>query len=92
MSAITSALKKLRASKWGVQFQRWFRTRAEECDALATLKRDRISQRLIGTFDFSDVGRSFERDPLCVDEQPGVGGFYVLSPQRAREGVFQTDG
>ncbi len=27
---------------------------------LATLKRDRVSQRLIGTFGFSDVGRSFD--------------------------------
>src|SRR5262245_41642515 len=57
--------------------------------SLATLKRDRISQRLLGNFGFSDVLRSFD------------GAHYVLnSPKRnltaiaARptEGVFQTNG
>lgn len=56
---------------------------------LATLKRDRISQRLIGTFSFSDVGRSF--DGLHYDwSQPDQDfTFVAATPTR---GVFQTDG
>jgi hypothetical protein len=33
---------------------------APKYEPLATVKRDRISQRLIGNFSFSDVGRSFD--------------------------------
>ncbi len=56
---------------------------------LATLKRDRISQRLLGNFGFSDVERSFD------------GGLYSLSGStlnltglvgRATQGVFQVNG
>ncbi len=57
---------------------------------LAALKRDRISQRLIGTFGFSDVGRGF--DGLHYDwNQPGSTDltFVAATPTR---GVFQTDG
>lgn len=56
---------------------------------LATLKRDRISQRLIGTFSFSDVGRSF--DGLHYDWQNAGQDvtFVAATPTR---GVFQTDG
>ncbi|MGA2715994.1 MAG: alginate export family protein [Bryobacteraceae bacterium] len=57
---------------------------------LATLKRDRISQRLIGTFAFSDVGRSF--DGLHYDwAQPGSADFTLIAATPTR-GVFQTDG
>jgi hypothetical protein len=57
---------------------------------LATLKRDRVSQRLIGTFGFSDVGRSF--DGLHYDwQQPGSTDFTVVAATPTR-GVFQTDG
>jgi hypothetical protein len=57
---------------------------------LATLKRDRISQRLIGTFGFSDVGRSFDGvhyDWLQPNNQDLT--FIGATPTR---GVFQTDG
>jgi hypothetical protein len=56
---------------------------------LATLKRDRISQRLLGTFGFSDVGRSID------------GAQYVLAAKtmnvtalagRPTQGVFQVNG
>ncbi len=56
---------------------------------LATLKRDRISQRLIGTFGFSDVGRSF--DGLHYDWQPTDQDFTLIAATPTR-GVFQTDG
>ncbi len=57
---------------------------------LATLKRDRISQRLIGTFSFSDVGRSF--DGVHYDwNQPGSADFTFIGATPTR-GVFQTDG
>ncbi len=56
---------------------------------LATLKRDRISQRLIGTFGFSDVGRSFDGVHYGWS-QPGQDFTFVgATPTR---GVFQTDG
>src|SRR5262249_48116134 len=57
--------------------------------ALAALKRDRISQRLLGTFGFSDVGRSID------------GAQYVLTTKRMNvtavagrptQGVFQVNG
>jgi hypothetical protein len=56
---------------------------------LAALKRDRISQRLLGNFGFSDVGRSVD------------GAQYVLNTKtmnvtalagRPTQGVFQVDG
>jgi hypothetical protein len=57
---------------------------------VATLKRDRISARLIGTFAFSDVGRSF--DGLHYDwQRPASADFTVIAATPTR-GVFQTDG
>jgi hypothetical protein len=57
---------------------------------LAALKRDRVAQRLLGDFGFSDVGRSFD------------GGHYSYSPSASNNltviaavptrGVFQVDG
>ncbi len=56
---------------------------------LATLKRDRISQRLIGTFGFSDVGRSF--DGLRYSWNKPTADFTIVAATPTR-GVFQTDG
>ena len=56
---------------------------------LATLKRDRLSQRLIGTFGFSDVGRSF--DGLRYSHRKPMGDFTFVAATPTR-GVFQTDG
>jgi len=56
---------------------------------LATLKRDRISQRLIGTFGFSDVGRSFDGLRYSWTEPTADFTFVAATPTR---GVFQTDG
>jgi len=56
---------------------------------LATLKRDRISQRLIGTFGFSDVGRSF--DGLRYSWTQPTADFTLVAATPTR-GVFQTDG
>jgi hypothetical protein len=56
---------------------------------LATLKRDRISQRLIGTFGFSDVGRSFDGVRYSMSEGGKDFTFVGATPTR---GVFQTDG
>jgi hypothetical protein len=56
---------------------------------LATLKRDRISQRLIGTFGFSDVGRSFDGLRYSWTQPTADFTFVGATPTR---GVFQTDG
>ncbi len=56
---------------------------------LATLKRDRISQRLIGTFGFSDVGRSFDGLHYSYTKPTSDFTFVAATPTR---GVFQTDG
>ena len=56
---------------------------------LAALKRDRISQRLIGTFGFSDVGRSF--DGVHYDFSKPTDDFTFVSAVPTR-GVYQTDG
>ncbi|MBI4905856.1 MAG: hypothetical protein HY820_19640 [Acidobacteria bacterium] len=56
---------------------------------LAVLKRDRISQRLIGTFGFTDVGRSFDGAHYAFTR--GATGFNVVAATPTR-GVFQTDG
>src|SRR5579883_129646 len=56
---------------------------------LAALKRDRVSQRLIGTFGFSDVGRSFDGVHYTFTA-PGQNFTFVGAvPTR---GVFQVDG
>ncbi|HVY91839.1 MAG TPA: alginate export family protein [Bryobacteraceae bacterium] len=56
---------------------------------LAALKQSRVSQRLIGTFAFSDVGRSF--DGLHYDWQHNAQDFTFVAATPTR-GVFQTDG
>ena len=56
---------------------------------LATLKRDRVSQRLIGTFGFSDVGRSFDGVRYSFAKPTDNFTFVAATPTR---GVFQTDG
>jgi hypothetical protein len=56
---------------------------------LATLKRDRVSQRLIGTFGFSDVGRSFDGLRYSFSKPTSDFTFVAAIPTR---GVFQTDG
>ncbi len=56
---------------------------------LATLKRDRVSQRLIGTFGWSDVGRSF--DGLHYSWSQPSQDFTLVAATPTR-GVFQTDG
>jgi hypothetical protein len=56
---------------------------------LATLKRDRVGQRLIGTFGFSDVGRSFDGVHYTYSKSKDDFTFVAALPTR---GVFQTDG
>ncbi len=56
---------------------------------LATLKRDRVSQRLIGTFGLSDVGRSFDGRHYSYSSPTNDFTFVAATPTR---GVFQTDG
>jgi hypothetical protein len=56
---------------------------------LATLKRDRISQRLIGAFGWSDVGRSFDGAHFSYSKP--TNDFTVVAAIPTR-GVFQTDG
>jgi len=58
-------------------------------ETLATLKNDRIGQRLIGTFGFSDVMRSF--DGLHYAYSADGWNFTAVSAVPTR-GVFQTDG
>jgi len=58
-------------------------------EALATSKTDRISQRLIGPFGFSDVMRSF--DGLHYVYSTGPWNFTAMSSIPTR-GVFQVDG
>ena len=56
---------------------------------LAALKRDRINQRLIGNFGFSDVGRSFDGIHYAFGTANDNFTFVGAIPTR---GVFQTDG
>jgi len=56
---------------------------------LATLKRDRVSQRLIGAFGWSDVGRSFDGARFSYSKPTNDFTFVAAIPTR---GVFQTDG
>jgi hypothetical protein len=56
---------------------------------LAVLKRDRISQRLIGSFGWSDVGRSFDGFHYSYSRLTNDFTFVAATPTR---GVFQTDG
>ena len=56
---------------------------------LAALKRDRIAQRLIGNFGFSDVGRSFDGVHYVFGTPNNNFTFVGAVPTR---GVFQVDG
>ncbi|MFN0119864.1 MAG: alginate export family protein [Blastocatellia bacterium] len=56
---------------------------------LATLKRDHISQRLLGPFGFTHVGRSF--DGAQYTRNAKAGNFTLLAA-RPTEGVFQLAG
>jgi hypothetical protein len=56
---------------------------------LAALKRDRISQRLLGTFGFTDVGRSFDGAQYSVTNQ--ALNLTALAG-RPTQGVFDVDG
>ena len=56
---------------------------------LAVLKRDRVSQRLIGSFGWSDVGRSFDGLHYSYSKPTNDFTFVAATPTR---GVFQTDG
>ena len=56
---------------------------------LAALKRDRVAQRLIGPFGFSDVGRSFDGTHYVYGTKRDNFTFVGAVPTR---GVFQVDG
>lgn len=56
---------------------------------LAALKRDRIVQRLIGSFGFSDVQRSFDGFHYALS-RPAIN--FTAVGAIATRGVFQTDG
>lgn len=56
---------------------------------LAAVKRDRVTQRLIGNFGFTDVGRSLDGVQYLRTTPAGTFTFVGARPTR---GVFQTDG
>ncbi len=56
---------------------------------LAALKRDRIAQRLLGTFAFTHVGRSLDGAQYAIDKARLNVTFIAARPTR---GVFQVDG
>jgi hypothetical protein len=56
---------------------------------LAAVKRDRIAQRLIGDFGWSDVGRSFDGVHYSLSTPASNFTFVAAVPTR---GVFQVDG
>lgn len=56
---------------------------------LATLKHDHVSQRLLGDFGFSDVGRSFDGVHFSSTTSANDFTFIAAVPTR---GVFQVDG
>jgi len=62
---------------------------ASKSATIATLKRDHIGQRLIGTFGFSDVGRSFDGLHYSYSKSARDFTFVAAVPTR---GVYQTDG
>ena len=57
--------------------------------SLAALKRDRVAQRLLGNFGFSDVGRSFDGAHYAYAHPNDNFTLIAAVPTR---GVFQTDG
>jgi len=62
---------------------------APKSSTLATVKRDRISQRLLGDFGWSDVGRSFDGVHYSFSTPSNNFTFVGAVPTR---GVFQVDG
>ena len=58
-------------------------------DTLATLKRERIAQRLIGNFGFSHVQRSFDGMHFVFDTKNSNTTFFAGRPT---QGVFDTNG
>jgi hypothetical protein len=56
---------------------------------LSALKKDRVNQRLIGNFGFSDVGRSFDGGTYTADSDRNNITLFGARPTR---GVFQADG
>jgi len=56
---------------------------------LATIKRDRVAQRLLGNFAFTHVGRSLDGVEYTIDK-PRVNFTFVGA--RPTRGVFQVDG
>ena len=56
---------------------------------LAALKRDRIAQRLIGTFAWTHVAHSFDGVQYLLDKPSGTFTWMAAIPTH---GVFQTDG
>ena len=56
---------------------------------LATIKRDRIAQRLLGNFAFTHVGRSLDGVQYAIDKSRLNFTFVAARPTR---GVFQVDG
>ncbi len=56
---------------------------------LAALKRDRIAQRLVGTFGFTHVGRSVDGVQWALARERM---HYTVAGGLATRGVFQTDG
>jgi hypothetical protein len=57
---------------------------------LASLKRDRVTQRLLGDFGFTDVGRSF--DGAHFSYAPSASSNVTLIAAVPTRGVFQVDG
>jgi len=57
---------------------------------LATLKRDRVTQRLLGDFGFSDIGRSF--DGLHYSYSSSSSDNVTIIAAVPTRGVFQVDG
>jgi hypothetical protein len=57
--------------------------------SLATLKKDRVSQRLLGDFGWSDVGRSFDGLHYSFSAPSDNFTFVAATPTR---GVYQVDG
>ena len=83
------AATKATRCRWGAS-NSWTAARPLPKNAtLAAVKRDRVFQRLIGNFGFSDVGRSFDGVHYAYATPHGNFTFIGAVPTR---GVFQVDG
>lgn len=56
---------------------------------LASVKKDRVAQRLIGNFGFTDIGRSFDGGVYTAEQGRNNLTLFASRPTR---GVFQVDG